>query len=264
MDQEGDFIIFFKVTPENKVEKVRSALEKFNLLEQFKDKRIFVKPNMVSMEGFPTTTDPEILNLLLQKLKGVCKEILVGDLPAQRGIKIEEHPLVKTTLRHGLSFTNFLGTELSQISVDGKQIRVYSIATGFDAIISLPVLKEHKVCRMTFSLKNNIGFVERNCRNMLHEDVNLLNKTIAVLSTLFRPSLILGDASKIMIEAQEVRWGGREKELGFFFISNNPLELDIFASQFLNIPYREIPYLEESVKIWGRKICVVKDVSTTV
>ncbi|MCW1306840.1 MAG: DUF362 domain-containing protein [Candidatus Nanoarchaeia archaeon] len=243
------------------MKKIESVLEKFNLLDQFNNKRVFIKPNLVSMEPFPTTTDPRVLDLLLNKLKKICKEILVGDLPAQRGIKIEEHPLVKVTRQHEVKFTNFLDTELSQITIDGESVKIYTLATTFDRIISLPVLKEHKVCRMTFSLKNNVGFVERDYRNLLHKNVSLLNRTIAVLSTFFKPSLVIGDASKIMVEAQEVRWGGRERELGFFFISNNPVELDIFASQFLNLSYQDVPYLIESIKIWGRKECVIKDVT---
>jgi uncharacterized protein (DUF362 family) len=45
-----------------------------------KAQEIFIKPNIVSYEHYPTTTHPETLDAILNFLKG--KQITVGDAPA--------------------------------------------------------------------------------------------------------------------------------------------------------------------------------------
>ena len=45
-----------------------------------KAKKVFVKPNVVSYEPYPTTTHPEVLEAVLKRLGG-C-EFVVGDAPA--------------------------------------------------------------------------------------------------------------------------------------------------------------------------------------
>jgi uncharacterized protein (DUF362 family) len=43
-------------------------------------RKIFIKPNIVSYESYPTTTHPDILNAVLSRL--AMHEVLVGDAPA--------------------------------------------------------------------------------------------------------------------------------------------------------------------------------------
>jgi uncharacterized protein (DUF362 family) len=45
-----------------------------------KAKKIFVKPNIVSYEGYPTTTHPDVLDAVLSRL--VDSDVVVGDGPA--------------------------------------------------------------------------------------------------------------------------------------------------------------------------------------
>jgi uncharacterized protein (DUF362 family) len=45
-----------------------------------KAKKVFVKPNIVSYEPYPTTSHPEVLEAVLKRLGG-C-EVVVGDAPA--------------------------------------------------------------------------------------------------------------------------------------------------------------------------------------
>ena len=70
--------------------------------------KIFVKPNLVSYEPYPTTTHPLILNQVLKRLARY--EILVGDAPAidaGRSNKIiQKSPLRKICENHGIRLMN--------------------------------------------------------------------------------------------------------------------------------------------------------------
>ena len=58
--------------------------ELYDLLSTFdiqEDEKIMIKPNIVSPESYPTTTDPNLLDLILEILKNSSK-IEVADGPA--------------------------------------------------------------------------------------------------------------------------------------------------------------------------------------
>jgi uncharacterized protein (DUF362 family) len=76
-------------------------------------KRIFVKPNIVSSEPYPTTTHPEVLEALLSWLSS--REIVVGDGPAVdagRSDKVLRNtPLKEILEKHNVSFEFVLGAD---------------------------------------------------------------------------------------------------------------------------------------------------------
>ena len=56
---------------------IRKILEIF--YEELKNaKKIFIKPNLVSMEPYPTTTRPETLDCILEFLIDIEKDVVVG------------------------------------------------------------------------------------------------------------------------------------------------------------------------------------------
>jgi uncharacterized protein (DUF362 family) len=73
-----------------------------------KAKRIFVKPNIVSSEPYPTTTHPEVLDALLSWLSS--REVIVGDGPAVdagRSDKVLRNtPLREICENHNASLVN--------------------------------------------------------------------------------------------------------------------------------------------------------------
>jgi uncharacterized protein (DUF362 family) len=131
-------------------------------LEIFKDcletvKRIFVKPNIVSSEPYPTTTHPEVLDALLSWLSG--HEVIVGDAPAVdagRSDKILQNtPLRQICEKHNTSLVNLYSAPMKRIkSKRGYVIKVSAIPLSCDFVISVPVLKVHNICGMSGALKN--------------------------------------------------------------------------------------------------------------
>lgn len=62
------------------VEKTREEIIRAVSEFDVKNKRVLVKPNLVSLEKYPTTTDPEVLDSVIEALRG-C-DIMVADGPS--------------------------------------------------------------------------------------------------------------------------------------------------------------------------------------
>lgn len=245
------FIVVFSVEDSSKVEQLGEFVDKLGLFAPLAGKSCFLKPNMVSSEHYPTTTDGEVLRFVLERLKGTCSKVAVGDSPAQGKMDMYDHPVAKVCKELGVEFLDLRGTGTRLM---GKN-PIHDYPLEFDSIVSLPVLKEHFVCGMTFALKNNFGLTRRNIRMKLHMRPRRLDKVIAQLHGEYPVGLVIGDACRTMKKAQEKRWGGIEENLGLFFLSNAPLEVDLFARKLY--PGKKVRHLDFAREMYGEKDAIV-------
>lgn len=236
------YIVVFRVNEEDKISKLRHYADDLNLFSDFEGKSCFVKPNIVSSEGYPTTTDPDVMGFVLERMKGICSRLESGDCSAQ-GSPLD-HQLANVASEIGVPFHDLKGTETEKM---GK-VPVYTYPKQFDRIVSLPILKEHFATGITFAMKNNFGFVGSKVRMRLHIRTSRLHETIAKLHKEYPVDLVIGDGCRTMRRAQEKRWGGVQERLGLFFLSNAPLELDLLAWTLM--PKRKVKHLEIAKKIY--------------
>lgn len=249
---EGEkWIVVFSVDDANKIERLSEFASKVDLFAPFAGKSCFLKPNMVSSEAYPTTTDPEVLRFVLLGLKDICPKLAVGDSPAQGKMNMYEHAVAKVSKELGVEFLDFRGTETRLM---GKT-PIHTYPLEFDRIISLPILKEHFVTGITFTLKNNFGFTDRNIRMRLHMRPKRLERIIAQLHGEYPVALVIGDACRTMKKAQEKRWGGIEESLGLFFLGNSPLELDLLAWKLF--PERRVRHIDSATEMYGEKDALI-------
>ncbi|UCD92150.1 MAG: DUF362 domain-containing protein [Methanobacteriota archaeon] len=237
------YIIVFKVEPSNKLARLKHFTDSLDIFSNLKGKSCFVKPNIVSSEGYPTTTDPAVMRFVFQELESICPRLESGDCSAQGSPK--DHQLADVASQMEIPFHDLKGSETEKM---GK-IPVYTYPKQFDSIVSLPILKEHFVTGITFATKNNFGFVGSKVRVRLHIRTSKLHDTIAKLHGEYPVDLVLGDACRTMRRAQEKRWGGLQEPLGLFFLSNAPLELDLFAWRLM--PKRKAKHLDIARKTYG-------------
>jgi len=245
------WIVVFSVDDSNKIERLSELADKLDLFAPIAGKSCFIKPNMVSSEGYPTTTDPEVLRFVLLGLKDVCPKLAVGDSPAQSKMNMYEHAVAQVSKELGVEFLDFRGTETRLM----EKTPIHEYPLEFDTIISLPILKEHFVTGITFALKNNFGFTDRNIRMRLHVRPKKLERIIAQLHGEYPVTLVIGDACRTMKKAQEKRWGGVEKSLGLFFFSNAPFELDLLAWKLF--PQRRVRHLDFATAMYGEEDALV-------
>lgn len=209
----------------------------FKALKEIKEelkgaKKILLKPNIVSFEPYPTTTHPEALSSCLEFLFNLKKEVLVGDGPAfdagdSKKI-IKNHPLKKICDEFKIPLIDFCSSEMKKIKTDSFQVEVSTTPFECDYIISLPVLKSHEGCGITGALKNQFGFLSQKERIKFHAlPWKNLHKLIAELNLVLKINFWIVDAIKTIIITNEVRHGGKVRDLGFLLAGKDPVSLDI-------------------------------------
>jgi uncharacterized protein (DUF362 family) len=235
-------------------------------LDQFSDKiasasSIFVKPNLVSKEPYPTTTDPRLLDTVLEYLSDY--PLTVGDGPAfdapfnaffdrkTRGVT-KHHPLKIVCDEHGVDFVNLnKGSFAKRRSGRGFGVSLSTVPASFDLKISLPVLKTHFICTLTGAVKNQFGLVKPAERVRLHASGVNLHKSIAEAAVLEPFDIFIVDAVETLVNAQELRHGGRKAHLGYVLAGTDPVAIDCAGLELLRTVERKlagktidnIPYL---------------------
>jgi uncharacterized protein (DUF362 family) len=210
-------------------------------MEIFKDQlknadRIFIKPNIVSSEPYPTTTHPEVLDALLSRLSS--REIVVGDGPALdagRSDKVLRNtPLREICDDHNTSLVNLYSESMNRIeSKRGYRIKVSATPLSCDFVISVPVLKVHNTCGLSGALKNQFGYLSRLDRILMHTKLKDIQKGIAEVNVAVPTNLFIVDVVQTMVKAQECRHGGCPTELGAMIAGTDPVSLDCFGLDLL-------------------------------
>ena len=237
-------------------------------------KKIFVKPNIVSSEWYPTTTHPDVLRYVLKNLPKEA-DIIIADGPAiDAGSSekiIKNHYLQKVCNQFGFELQNLYDFGFKKIRVgSGFYLHVSKLALESDYMISLPVMKTHCIdsIGITGALKNNFGLLSARDRYLLHAEgaltlkvirkilgkksekpIRLLKKllrikhdiniAIAELNVIRKPELFIIDMVDTLINANEVRHGGIQKHVGLMFAGKDPVALDSFGlEQLVKIDFR--------------------------
>jgi len=200
--------------------------------------KVLIKPNLVSDEPYPTTTDPELFQELLHLLKGRF-ELGSGDGSAadllQPGKALKNHLLYKLAQGEGIKFYDFYQEEmLTGRTGLGDKWEFSAIAGKFDTIISLPVLKTHINVFLTGALKNQFGFLARRDRAKAHfQGRGLLERAIVGINQLCPAHIFIVDFRETLLNSNEVRHGGKTAKAGWLFAGEDPVALDYFGFSLL-------------------------------
>lgn len=248
---------------ENRKEFVNKVFEIPEIKKEIKKaKKILLKPNIVSFEPYPTTTHPEILESCLEFLLNFNKEVLVGDGPAPDAGNskkiIENHPLKKLSDKFQTPLVDFSSGPMRKIKTKSFNFKFSTIPFECDFVISLPVLKSHGPCKITGALKNQFGLISPKDRTALHLlPWKNIHKAIAEINLVVKPNFWIVDAVKTLIETNEIRHGGKLRNLGYMLAGRDPVSLDIEGLKLLkkvdpklkNKKPEDIPHLKFAIKL---------------
>ncbi len=210
-----------------------------SLLSRFRNKiegKVLIKVNLVSYNPYPTTTHPEMIEAVYNQIKSSVSEIICGD---GHGVdvsdkNIENHPIIEKCKELDISFINFYEHPFKKIKTSRNfKLKVSEIPFQQDFIISLPILKDHFILNLTNALKDKFGYLSKIERIKMHAKVKSINKGIAELNTVLKSDLIICDALKVLVKAQEFRHGGEQKDLGYLFAGTDPIALDYYGYNLL-------------------------------
>jgi uncharacterized protein (DUF362 family) len=238
-------IVYFSETPDR-----RDFTSK--ILDVFKEslettRKVFIKPNIVSSEPYPTTTHPEVLDVVLSRLSD--HDAVVGDGPAvdagRSGKILERTPLREICDSHGVSLVNLYSEKMKNLkSIRDYKLRMSALPLMCDLVISLPVLKVHNMLGLSGALKNQFGYLSRIDRILMHSKIKNIAKGIAEVNAAVPKSLFIVDAVETMVKAQECRHGGCPASLGVMLGGADPVSLDCYGLHLLRKIEPEIGELE--------------------
>ncbi len=236
-------IIYYAKFEEGK-EKRKEFTQK--ILELYKDQingKVFIKPNMVSYEDYPTTTHPETLETVITWLQDHGHEIIIGDGHGVdvRSKKVKETTITRLCQKHNLEFLNLYNQPMKKFkSPRGFNIRMSVVPFEAESIISLPNLKSHPRLRLTGALKMVVGYFSKFERIKMHMIILKSRwKCIAEANWFLTKQegapnrLTIMDGIQPMIDANEARHGGKHVYGGQIFASNCPTVLDIHGFNYL-------------------------------
>lgn len=193
---------------------VRAAVDRLGGMGAFisKGDRVLLKPN-VGWDRLPeqaADTNPEVVAELVRLcLAAGAREVLVTDVPVNDPARCFERsgigPAVskagaRVVLPGPGSFTNV--RVLARLPSNAKPTAsiltewpVLSLLTKVDKVINVPVAKHHTASRVTLGMKNWYGTLG-GTRNQLHQK---LHASIADLATMIRPTLVVMDATRVLM-----------------------------------------------------------------
>ncbi len=202
-------------------------------------RKVLLKPNLVSPEPYPTTTNPVVLGSILEELERLkVPEMVVADGPAFNAPEIEtifnNSVISELCASFGVPLINLYETKTKRVvSPRGFKFSLFEYPMQCDYVISLPVLKAHTHTKLTGALKNQFGYLARFERLKVHSPLKSLPKVIAEVNAYAKPDLSIVDAVETLVDAQEVRHGGSKRELGYMLAGEDPVALDAFGLDLL-------------------------------
>lgn len=222
---------------ENREAFIRTVFQRLKTQDNAYGKTVLLKPNIVSYEPYPTTTNLQTIESCVRMLSLVTKHIIVADGTAPDAgdsvAIITKHPLKRCCDSLGITISDINAQGVKSIKTRSYELEVSSMAFDVGFIISLPVLKSHNICDLTGALKNNLGFLSFKEKGRLHGRSHDVHRITAELNLIIKPDLYIVDAIKTLINTNEVRHGGKLANLGYMLAGTDPVSLDVAGLELL-------------------------------
>ena len=200
---------------------VREAVKQVGFPKVF-GKKVLVKPNCNSPDGFPGTTNPAVVAEVVRLCEeGRAKEIIVGD----KSSVFWPHFSTKKVME-AIGLLDVLGkTSAKVISFDdekwvkirpGKAVhwprgfKIPKVVDEAQIIISVPVIHTHCIAGISLSLKNSVGIIDAKSRLLMHTGRHLQQK-VAEINLAYETDLVVWTAVGLLsaTDRAKVRWSSR-------------------------------------------------------
>ncbi len=229
------------VKGERSLETVYRALEHIPYREALEPwSRALVKVNFITTKNWATgaTTDPVVVEAIINRLRNLGKEILVVESDAQmtNADKAVVASGMKEMLdRVGVEFVNMRHLDdKTEIPVkDGKalnSIKVARMATD-SAIVSAAKLKTHTGTKVTLGMKNMFGMLTTKWKGRYH--VHGMHKVVHDICLTLPPTLTVIDGFVAMEGRGPVH--GKPVKMNTIIASTDPVAADATAARAMGI-----------------------------
>ncbi len=235
-------------------DKIRNFLHKLPLKEIFKDKqKILIKPNLLGAFApeKAVTTNPVVLDALIEYLLEMNKEILLGDSPggtASVNSVWEKTGIAEIAKKHQIKLVNFNSHKISQYNSGGIDFPITATISEVDAIINVSKYKTHSLMAFTGAIKNLFGLVPGIKKSDYHKEYPDHQKFGEMLLKLYK--LV---SSKITFNIMDGIVGmegdgpsaGDPRNFGLLFASESAPALDFVAAKMMGFKIENVLYIQK-------------------
>ena len=220
-------------------------------------KTVLVKPNVVSGETHPATTNPEVVSAVVRLLlRHGAKKVYVGDMSALRTIStrrnMSRNGILKAAEASGAQVVIFEDFEWYAVPLKGAKYVKEAYVTEWiyrpDVIVNLPVVKTHRSASYTITLKNFIGCTHLRQRPYLI-DAGHWEELISEFNAAYTPDINIVDATVAMIEGGP--WKGTPAKTDCIIASGDRVAADIVGLGLIKSFGKWEPVASKSV--WEQK-----------
>jgi uncharacterized protein (DUF362 family) len=216
---------------EEMVERAVSLIGGFEKLA-LSGKTVLVKPNVVSGEKNPATTNPDVLSAVVKLLyKSGAKKVYAGDMSALRTVStrrnMSRNGILKAAEAAGAEVVIFEDFEWYAVPLTGTEYIKEAYVTEWifrpDVIVNLPVVKTHRSASYSVTLKNFIGCTHLRQRPYL-VNPSAWEELVAEFNAAYTPELNIVDATVSMIEGGP--WEGTPASTNMVIASGDRVAAD--------------------------------------
>ncbi|MBW2278292.1 MAG: DUF362 domain-containing protein [Deltaproteobacteria bacterium] len=225
---------------------VQAVLDRLGGMKRFigKDDIVVVKPNIgwARTPAQGANTHPDVVSAVVRACREVGpKRLIVSDCPTSDSKKsFQLSGIDKAAAEAGAEVlppedSVYHTVEISERLGTWDVLEPFVIATK---LINVPVAKSHSLTGVTSGLKNWIGITAK-LRLMFHNDIQ---RSIAELAVLMRPTLTVVDASRVLMDHGPQ--GGNladVKQMSMVAAGTDPVALDAWAFSLFGVGIDELP-----------------------
>jgi len=240
-----DFVVARGDDPQGMVE---AAVRTMGGIDKFisPGDRVLIKPN-VGFDRPPilgATTSPGVVAAVVRLcVEAGAGDVVVADNPINSPAASFARSGVGKAAKEAGGRVHYLSErDFKETMVGGVAITNFSAAVGIlgnvSRVIGVPTLKDHNLSGMSFAMKNWYGLLGRG-RNRFHQDIH---NVIADLAFMLRPTLVIGDATRILM--QNGPTGGSPSDVkpgGTIIVSTDAVAVDAFGIELLGRTIADCP-----------------------
>jgi uncharacterized protein (DUF362 family) len=216
---------------------VRRALDRLGGIGRLglEGQRVLVKPNVVSGEPPPATTDPRVVKAVVELAREAgARSLAIGDMSAVLTLPTRPN-LVRTGIARvgeetGAAVLAFDEGEWVEVRPPGAELAttVYVAKAAYEAsrLISVPVIKTHRSATFSCALKNSVGCVHGKNKPWAYGSAGW-EPSVAELNLAVRPHLFVVDGLTSMVTGGP--WSGEAAATRLILASGDPVALDAVA-----------------------------------
>jgi len=216
---------------------VRRALDLLGGVERLgpRGMRTLVKPNVVSGDPPPATTDPRVVRAVVELAKGAgASRVAVGDMSAVLALptrpNLDRTGIAQAAREAGAELLAFDEGEWVEVKPPGAELatRVFVARAAHEAerLVSVPVIKTHRSASFSCALKNTVGCVHGKNKPWAYGSAGW-EPAVAELNLAVRPHLWVVDGLQSMIKGGP--WSGEAAGTSVILASGDPIATDAIA-----------------------------------